>query len=272
MATLTLNQELNGIEVNFDTKPLAEVLEALKGAGFRWHRAKKLWYAKNTDERMQLAKSIAENTEIIPAVSPASGKSQKELKEIYMNIIKTEVWKDSEHMQKFAEKEVAYIVELSNGNIIDFDKPRIETSFCFGAGYNGFCTSEDWDNANSLVDRTYGDQEYFKSKNLSDLNNRIKELKSCLTGNSECYTYTHYTGQPEKSKLKTYSVCNFRYTPKNNPAFWSNLKDVQKLENDDIQKIIDGLQEVKKQFEKRLNTYLKRYGLTKIRAWSYISD
>ena len=52
--------------------------------------------------------------------------NQKELKEKYMNIIKTEVWQNDEHMQEFARKECEYVVELSNGNIIDIDKPRIE--------------------------------------------------------------------------------------------------------------------------------------------------
>lgn len=37
MTTLTLNQQLNGIEIKFDTKPINTILEELKKAGFRWH-------------------------------------------------------------------------------------------------------------------------------------------------------------------------------------------------------------------------------------------
>lgn len=40
--------------------------------------------------------------------------TQKELKEMYMNIIKTEVWED-EYMQNFAKKNCAYVVQFSNG-------------------------------------------------------------------------------------------------------------------------------------------------------------
>lgn len=54
-----INEELNGIEITFEEKPAAETLEALKGAGFRWHRAKKVWYAKQNPERLALAQSIA---------------------------------------------------------------------------------------------------------------------------------------------------------------------------------------------------------------------
>lgn len=60
MTTLAINKELNGIEVIFESKPAQAVIESLKNSGFRWHRAKKLWYAKNTAERLALAESIAD--------------------------------------------------------------------------------------------------------------------------------------------------------------------------------------------------------------------
>ena len=60
MTTLTLNQELNGIEIRFDAKPLQATLDGLKKLGFRWHRQKKIWYAKQTPERLELAQAIAD--------------------------------------------------------------------------------------------------------------------------------------------------------------------------------------------------------------------
>ena len=59
MTTLTLNQDLNGIEIRFDEKPLQATLDGLKKLGFRWHRQKKLWYAKQTPDRLELAQAIA---------------------------------------------------------------------------------------------------------------------------------------------------------------------------------------------------------------------
>ncbi|WP_270522992.1 hypothetical protein [Sellimonas intestinalis] len=64
MTTLTLNQELNGIEIKFDCKPISSTLESLKKSGFRWHRQKKVWYAKQTPERIELAQSITDGKEI----------------------------------------------------------------------------------------------------------------------------------------------------------------------------------------------------------------
>lgn len=64
MTTLTLNKELNGIEIRFDCKPISSTLESLKKSGFRWHRQKKFWYAKQTPERIKLAQSITDGKEI----------------------------------------------------------------------------------------------------------------------------------------------------------------------------------------------------------------
>lgn len=60
MTTLSINKELNGIEVIFDNKPAQAVIENLKNNGFRWHRTKKLWYAKNSAERLALVENIAD--------------------------------------------------------------------------------------------------------------------------------------------------------------------------------------------------------------------
>lgn len=59
MARLAINEDLNGIEISFEEKPEQATIDALKADGFRWHRAKKLWYAKQTPERLALAHSIA---------------------------------------------------------------------------------------------------------------------------------------------------------------------------------------------------------------------
>ena len=55
MCTMAINKEFNGIELTFEGKPAEEIREAMKAAGFRWHRMKKLWYAKQNPERMELS-------------------------------------------------------------------------------------------------------------------------------------------------------------------------------------------------------------------------
>ena len=62
-ATLTINKEFNGIEIGFESKPTVSVLSTLKEYGFRWHSKKRVWYAKNTADRMQIAERITAEKE-----------------------------------------------------------------------------------------------------------------------------------------------------------------------------------------------------------------
>ena len=198
--------------------------------------------------------------------------TQKELKEMYMNIIKTEVWED-EYMQNFAKKNCAYVVQFSNGDIADIEKPSIKKDFCFGAGSYGTCTNEEMKDAENMAALARKSEQYFKEQNLKKIDSDIKDLEKCLSGyDYECYTYTHYMGQPDNSKLKAFTVVRTGYNPEFTPVRWINCKDIKKLSADDIQRIIDGFKEVRKAFEKRIDTYLKRYETTKVNSWSYICD
>ena len=67
MCRVNLNQELNGIEIKFDSKPDEATIEAIKKNGFRWNRAKKIWYAKQTAEHITFAESLATIEEAAPA-------------------------------------------------------------------------------------------------------------------------------------------------------------------------------------------------------------
>ena len=81
---VNLNKQLNGIELIFQEKPETEILTMLKENGFRWHRQKKLWYAKVTDERKAFVKELQKaNTEIISvsnnvSVTPTKAKAKKQ--------------------------------------------------------------------------------------------------------------------------------------------------------------------------------------------------
>lgn len=76
-ATFTLNQEHNGIEIIFDGKPEAATLDALKASGYKWHRAKKLWYAKQTPEKIALAQSLTGETTTAAAATTPATKAEK---------------------------------------------------------------------------------------------------------------------------------------------------------------------------------------------------
>ena len=71
LCTISINEQLQGIELTFLEKPEESIREAMKIAGFRWHRMKKLWYAKNTPERMELAEKLSGPADPEPVQAPA---------------------------------------------------------------------------------------------------------------------------------------------------------------------------------------------------------
>jgi len=73
LAAYTLNPECKGIEITFDSKPAADVRALLKENGFRWHKVKHLWYAKDTDERRTFAEAITSGrTAAAPEIDTSS--------------------------------------------------------------------------------------------------------------------------------------------------------------------------------------------------------
>jgi len=262
MCKISINQELNGIELSFDSKPCADVLEAVKGQGFKWHRVKKIWYAKQTAERLTFAQTLGQVQENITD-------NQAELKARYMDIICNEVWK-TERMQEYARKNIGYIVELENGDITDIEKPRIETSFCFGFGMYGIDPDgEGQKRASDMEQHARTNESYFINENLKDINGMIEALED---DSYHFYKFLHYTGQISGSKLKAVRYCRLGNTPEYNPGMWSNLIDLEELTDKERAALLNGYIEVKKAFTKRLNTYLKRYGLSKLNTWTYLVD
>lgn len=60
MTTITMNNEKNGIEIRFDGKPENSIIVALKENGFRWSGKQKMWYAKQSADRISFAESLGE--------------------------------------------------------------------------------------------------------------------------------------------------------------------------------------------------------------------
>ena len=71
--TITKNEQFNSIEISFDSKPSAEVREALKALRFRWHSVKKVWYGYATEEAARKAIDGATNPEAVYTVETRPG-------------------------------------------------------------------------------------------------------------------------------------------------------------------------------------------------------
>jgi hypothetical protein len=56
---MVLNQELNGVELYFNSKPVQNIIDSLKTNGFRWHNFKKCWYAKQNTKTLAEAQKYS---------------------------------------------------------------------------------------------------------------------------------------------------------------------------------------------------------------------
>ena len=70
--SVTTENGNKGIELYFDGKPGAEILNRLKAAFFRWHRVKKCWYHTDTPE----ARAVADEVSGGVATTEQSGKTK----------------------------------------------------------------------------------------------------------------------------------------------------------------------------------------------------
>lgn len=104
---ITLNEEKNGIELRFDGKPEAEVIEALKSNGFRWSGKQKMWFVKQTDERIQFVNSL-NGGEVISSV--VKNKAEKREYDLW-DMTRTEDIPNNFELHKIYDtKEIAAIV------------------------------------------------------------------------------------------------------------------------------------------------------------------
>ena len=174
------------------------------------------------------------------------------------------VWKKDSKMVDYCVNKVSDIVYLPTG-IFVIDKPSIQTDFCFG--YHDY---EDVDNpygyngAQHRADNASKDVEYFIRKNLEycGFDTWIKALGDKWRA---IYLRTKYWSQTEDCKLLDLTdYGDDQRVPAN--------ADGRRLTTEERALIIKGYESAKKKFTKRLNTYLKRYGLSKVNTWTYWLD
>ena len=90
MIKVEQNTEHNGVEVYFDTKPQASIITALKEKFFKWHTAKKCWYAKATANNLQFINNLLhttiETTEQQAQTTATTKNPQSQYKYVYSGI------------------------------------------------------------------------------------------------------------------------------------------------------------------------------------------
>ena len=165
-----------------------------------------------------------------------------------------------------------YALKFDN-NFLCFRKPIIETRFCFGYGQNGISTEEGYEGARSQERNMETNQQAFINVNLEDLNKSIEDIGTFIS---------QWIDKKEKCFSSRYNkifICKNSY---NHLAYlaWSwdydNIRNkdaiIKEATKEDLLLIIEVYKQQIENFKKRLNIYLKRYGLSKLTTWTYLVD
>lgn len=183
----------------------------------------------------------------------------------------TKVWKDK-GMMDYNRKRFSGAVRLQNGGILFFEKPTMETKFCFhdeGPQYEHY---------KELMADEEMLKRYFLRKNLDDFDEGIKRLSDDREW-ADGYLHTDrghrlyiqrlsYTSETAPLNLWKYIALD-EWDVQAHPSFYPGIEP---MTEDDRKKILAGLRSERDKFEKRLQTYLKRYGTSKLHTWTYWAD
>lgn len=168
------------------------------------------------------------------------------------------IYENDTRMINYCVGKTSNAVILHNGCIFTFDKPSIQTSFCYGYDND----EESFDIANNNAEETTKHYYIFLNKNME----QFKNIENTLKENVIKAEYS-YQGRINLSSsiYSEYELNRFYLSQSQRNNFF-------KLTSEDIQLIKDMVAIEKRKFEKRLTTYLNKYGTSKLKVWSYWRD
>ena len=191
------------------------------------------------------------------------------------------VWGKDERMTNYCVNKAAAVIELPGGEITVIDKQHIETRFCFGeSGY-------DYDDAASAAQHARTSEDYFKRENMGHFDNMIHDLEQCMNDDGYkrlvIYTGGAYCGQTEDCRLRNFGFARLTdiIDACGGSCYLSELpgrelrvcgQACRVATREELTIILDAYKAARQAHEKKVDAYLKRYGLSKVHAWTYWRD
>lgn len=250
------------IAVVGDTRDIKDKLKALGGrfnprlsCGAGWIFSKK--------QRAEVEKLLQGGSVEKSAPKPKAKKNPA-IEEAKAEYVK--VWKDDEEMVKFCQGEISNAVKLSDGRIVVVKKQKLETSFCFG--YSTCGQGAEYEEANEAAHVANTSEDYFREQNLKEFDNKIALLK---TDKEESWYMDAYLSQSNCSSCglinihKVVGLRRYDFEEQRHGTYVEISEADRKL-------IIGMYEEEREKMSKRIDTYLKRYGLSKLNVWTYWRD
>lgn len=184
------------------------------------------------------------------------------MKNFYLNEM-AKAWGNDAGMMAYFSKNLSGAYAMPNGGVMAFDKQKIKTDFCYGE--NGY----DYNEAQNRVHNAYTNEDYFRAANLAEINRLLNLFKPNPYGTREIYLYRKaYTRQEGELNIWNFTALYVCEALENRNHF----TDLRKATAEECKAIVKALKEEKAKQEKKINAYLKRFGLSKVRAWSYWTE
>ena len=177
--------------------------------------------------------------------------TNKEIKNLVLTAVKNTI---NEQRAEWIAHDMDSAIHTSAGWVV-FDKRPLEKIFCFG--YD--CSNESHERACEMAEIAANDPQYFISKNLEWYDNLLEILES-----GDNYYASSYHNYPDAPFV---DIINARM------EYVINDKDLKikhgQFSKEDTEHLINFVKKLRAKQEKRCNTYLKKYGLKKIKTWTY---
>lgn len=190
------------------------------------------------------------------------------------------VWARDQKMVDYCAGKVAAVAILNDGLVYPVDKQKIETRFCFGeSGY-------DYDDALKAAANARKSESHFKTENMRSYREKIDALTEILNGNSDYMLAIRpraYCTQTADCKL-----CNVEFVKLwevldacgGSACRWDlfdRVLTIRGLERriatpKEVEAILEAYKSAAAKHEKKVDAYLKRYGTSKVHAWTYWRD
>ena len=186
-------------------------------------------------------------------------------------------WKLRKSMIEHGVSQCAATAVLFTGEIIPVDKQHIITHFCFGE------SGSDYEDAGRMAQHARTSEDYFLQENMAHFNRWTEMLEAAVNG--ECYVgiATMYWHQPEDCRLRNAikidlrnileacgGSCRIEDLPGKTVTLGTTAYRIATPQ--ELRVILEAWRYAGAAHEKKVRAYLKRYGTSKVRSWTYWRD
>lgn len=195
------------------------------------------------------------------------------LQAIYGNGQGIAIYGNNQGMIDYCMKKAELIVNI-RGFLFPIEKRKVEKRFCFG--YSDCGQGQDYLTAIREADKARNESGYFKAENLRYYTDWIENIKS---GNpiALCERYSKLSPVRFLRCLRWVDVLDAvggsaRLEDLKGTMVQIDGMEVYILTDEEKEIVREAFEQAMKAHEKKLDSYLKRYGTSKIRAWTYWLD